>query len=187
MTTLTPGQTEPASFSAEPPGTSASGCLSSCQPLRREYLQGATYKAIAEKYQIDQRTAKRYVQLNLPLKEYEHRPYHSVLAPYSGLIRKWLLDDQLSSAQIHRRLLEKGCQCSYSLVNRAVQKILRSSGSNFSCPACVKDSNLQPQALYPNLQEKHGPVSSVAAKRTPATPISEKIKEEKHYAQHPHN
>lgn len=30
-----------------------------CQPLRREYLQGATYKALAEKYQIDQRTAKR--------------------------------------------------------------------------------------------------------------------------------
>ena len=30
-----------------------------CQSLRREYLQGATYKALAEKYQIDQRTAKR--------------------------------------------------------------------------------------------------------------------------------
>ena len=182
MITPTPGQDEPASFAFQPPDTSGSDCLSSCQPLRREYLQGATYKAIAEKYQIDQRTAKRYVQLNLPLEEYEHRPYHSVLAPYSGLIRKWLFDDQLSSAQVHRKLLEKGCQCSYSLVNRAVQKILR---SNDSCTASGKTSTVQTTCHTRPME--HIPEKAAAANRTPATPISVKIKEEKHYAQHPHN
>ena len=35
--------------------------------IRRDYLDGMTYKDIAGKYYIDQRTAKRYVEKNLPL------------------------------------------------------------------------------------------------------------------------
>ena len=58
--------------------------------IRLDYLGGMTYRAIAEKYQIDQRTARRYVQNNLPLSEYEHRTYPSALDPYKPLIRKWL-------------------------------------------------------------------------------------------------
>ena len=58
--------------------------------IRLDYLGGMTYRAIAEKYRIDPRTARRYVQNNLPLSEYEHRTYPSALDPYKPLIRKWL-------------------------------------------------------------------------------------------------
>ena len=153
-----------------------SGLFQSCQPLRREYLQGATYKAIAEKYQIDQRTAKRYVQLNLPLEEYEHRPYSSVLNRYMDHIRKWIFQDHLSSAQIHRTLLENGCHCSYSLVNRAVQRILRNE--------CSSDlsygSTISLGELGDNRQTmQHSSTNTVK-------PLSEKIQEERIYAEHSH-
>lgn len=66
------------------------------QPIRQDYLNGMTYKAISLKYQIDVRTAKRYVQLNLPLSDLEQRPFSSVLDPYKkqidyGFLRKKLM------------------------------------------------------------------------------------------------
>ena len=65
------------------------------EQIRLDYLNGMTYKAIAKKYMIDQRTAKRYVEENLPLCQLEHRPYASKLDPYESFIRKTLADYEM--------------------------------------------------------------------------------------------
>ena len=64
------------------------------QTIRQDYLNGLTYKAISMKYKIDVRTAKRYVQLNLPLSDLEQRPFSSVLDPYKSKIDNWLAKEK---------------------------------------------------------------------------------------------
>ena len=152
------------------------GSSDTCHQLRMEYLKGATYKALAEKYQIDQRTARRYVQLNLPFEEYEHRPYKSVLTAHKHFIRKWVLEEGASSACIHRRLLEAGCQCSYSLVNRFVQQIRKSAPT----PAASKDT------AYISAPLNHRQLLKTVISGENMKTIIDKGREEKIHAQHKH-
>lgn len=95
------------------------------EQIRSDYLNGMTYKAIAEKYQIDQRTAKRYVEQNLPLSQLEHRPYTSILDPYEPMIRSMLADGPVFAKTIYRKLREAGYPGGYTIVNRRVQQIIR--------------------------------------------------------------
>lgn len=92
--------------------------------LTREYQSGLTYKAIAEKHYIDQRTAKRYVQLNLSLEEYEHRPYSSILDPYKEQIRQAIEPGDYSVKEIFEDLKQKGYTGSYSLLYRFIREQL---------------------------------------------------------------
>lgn len=95
------------------------------QPIRQEYLGGMTYKAIAIKYQIDVRTAKRYAQLNLPLSELEQRPFTSILDPYKLKINVWLSKEKIYASTIFDWLISEGCDCGYTLVNNYVQEKIR--------------------------------------------------------------
>ena len=91
-------------------------------PIREDYLSGMSFSAIAEKYAIDPRTAKRYAINNLPLEHLDSRPFTSVLDPYKGLIDKWLLNGRIFATTIHDRLIEQGCICGYTIVNDYVRK-----------------------------------------------------------------
>lgn len=95
------------------------------QPIRQDYLDGMTYKAIAIKYQIDERTAKRYVQLNLPLSELEQRPFTSILDPYKPQIDVWLTTEKIYASTIYDWLISEGCNCGYTIVNKYVQEKIR--------------------------------------------------------------
>lgn len=94
-------------------------------PIRKDYLNGMTYKAISVKYQIDVRTAKRYVQLNLPLSDLEQRPFSSVLDPYKPQIDQWLSKEKTYASTIYDWLLSEGCNCGYTIVNKYVQEKIR--------------------------------------------------------------
>ena len=74
--------------------------------IKQDYLNGMTYKSIAEKYHIDQRTAKRYVSENLLLSEYEHRSYTSALDLYKPIIRAWLSQGPVYASVIRNWILE---------------------------------------------------------------------------------
>ena len=91
-------------------------------PIRHDYLAGMSFSAIAEKYLIDPRTAKRYALNNLPLEHLESRPFSSVLDPYKSLIDDWLANGRIFATIIHDRLIELGCMCSYTTVNDYVRK-----------------------------------------------------------------
>lgn len=95
------------------------------QAIRQDYINGLSYKAISIKYQIDARTAKRYVQQNLPLSELEQRPFSSVLDPYKPKIDAWLSQNKVYSTTIYDWLLSTGCRCGYTIVNNYVQKKIR--------------------------------------------------------------
>lgn len=92
------------------------------QPIRQDFLNGMSYTAIASKYSIDPRTAKRYVINNLPLDELDKRPFYSVLDPFKDQIDRWLLNGPIFARTIHDRLIECGCKCGYTIVNDYVRK-----------------------------------------------------------------
>jgi len=93
--------------------------------IKKDHLNGMSYAAIGRKYSIDQRTARRYVLLNLPLSDYEKRPFESKLDPYKETIDEWLSRGSAYAATIHRRLAEEGCECGYTIVNDYVRQRLR--------------------------------------------------------------
>ncbi len=95
------------------------------QSIRQDYLKGMTYKAISLKYQIDVRTAKRYVQLNLPLSDLEKRPFSSVLDPYKKQIDLWLSVEKTYASTVYDWLVSQGCNCGYTIVNKYVQEKIR--------------------------------------------------------------
>ena len=90
-------------------------------PIRQDYLAGMSFTAIGEKYAIDPRTAKRYALNNLPLEHLDCRPFSSILDPYKSLIDQWLLNGRIFATLIHDRLVERGCKCSYTIVNDYVR------------------------------------------------------------------
>lgn len=94
--------------------------------LRKEWLQGMSFKQLASKYQMDPRTAKRYVIMNLSISELGRRN-KSCLDPSRARIEKWLYEDKISIAQIHRRLNEQGVKCAYTTVNDYISKIRKST------------------------------------------------------------
>ena len=94
-------------------------------PIRKDYLSGMSFSAIAEKYAVDPRTAKRYALDNLPLEYLDSRPFSSVLDPYKELIDQWLLNGRIFATLVHDRLIEQGCVCGYTIVNEYVRKKIR--------------------------------------------------------------
>ena len=86
------------------------------EPIRQDYLNGMSFKDIARKYYIDQRTAKRYALNNLPLCELDHRTYPSILDPYEPIIRGMLEKQPVFARTIYKVLREHGYSGSYSLV-----------------------------------------------------------------------
>ena len=130
------------------------------QPIRMDRLRGMTYKAIAEKYGIDQRTAKRYADGNLPLDELDHRPFSSMLDPYDAEIRRLLRDGPVFSKEIYRHLRTLGYEGGYTIVNRKVQQIIQEHES---------------AGLYPKDRKRHRISSELL-------PLTERINEEKRHA-----
>jgi hypothetical protein len=126
------------------------------EAIRLDYLNGMTYKAIAEKYGIDQRTAKRYVEKNLPLSEYEHRSYKSGLDPYKHLIWEWMKEGPIYASVIYDWLTEQGYRGSYSIVNRYIQSLVQEN---------------EKKGLYPSGMRRK--------KVLPSLSMEEKIREEK--------
>ena len=120
--------------------------------LRRDYLRGMSYQAIAEKYRIDKRTAKRYVDKNLPFAEYEHRPYHSNLDPYKPAIDNWLSREPIFASTIHEWLVSRGYSGSYSIVNRYVQKVILANEARGVYPPHTRKSRQAPEHII--IQEK---------------------------------
>lgn len=104
------------------------------EQIRQDWLDGMSYKAIADKYQIDQRTAKRYVQGNLPLEDLEHRPYTSILDDFEPLIRAALHEHPVSAKAIYRMLRAEGFQGGYTIVVRRVGQIIEENELNGKYP-----------------------------------------------------
>ena len=129
-------------------------------PIRMDRLRGMTYKAIAAKYGIDQRTAKRYAEQNLPLAQLDHRPYYSVLDEYEPVIRLMLRDGPVFARTVFARLRELGYTGGYTIVNRKVQQIIRENESLGLYPADTRRTHRAPAAL----------------------PLTQRIKEEQQYA-----
>lgn len=94
------------------------------EQLRAEWMQGMSFTQIACKYQVDPRTAKRYVVMNLSISELGRRN-KSRLDMYRGAIEDWLREEGITVAQIHRRLNAQGVKCAYTTVHDYVDKIRR--------------------------------------------------------------
>lgn len=116
-------------------------------PIRLDRLRGMTYTAIAEKYGIDQRTAKRYAEQNLPLSELEHRPFFSILDEYEPVIRLMLRDGPVFARTVYARLRELGYTGGYTIVNRRVQQIISENDSLGLYPADARRTRNIPPAL----------------------------------------
>lgn len=114
------------------------------EAIRQDYFNGMTYKAIAEKYGIDQRTAKRYVEKNLPLSEYEHRSYKSGLDPYKHLIRDWMKEGPIYASVVYDWLTEQGYRGSYSIVNRYIQSLVQENEKNGLYPSGIRRKKVLP-------------------------------------------
>ena len=133
------------------------------EQIRSDYLNGMTYKAIAEKYQIDQRTAKRYVEQNLPLSQLDHRPYASILDPYEPMIRSMLADGPVFAKTVYLKLREAGYPGGYTIVNRRVRQIIQENES---------------AGLYPPYSPRSGKLASAD---TEIPSIADRIREENDY------
>ena len=129
-------------------------------PIRMDRLRGMTYKAIAEKYGIDQRTAKRYADGNLPPDNLVHRPYPSLLDDYDAEIRLLLRDGPVFSKDIYRHLRTLGYKGGYTIVNRKVQQIILEYES---------------AGLYPKDQRRQRPSPELLS-------LTERIRKEKCHA-----
>ena len=133
------------------------------EQIRSDYLNGMTFKAIAQKYQIDQRTAKRYAEQNLPLSQLEHRPYTSILDPYEPAIRNMLANGPVYAKTIYRKLREEGYSGGYTIVNRRVRQIIQENES---------------AGLYQTNSPKAEKLSS---EENYISPIADRIREENDY------
>ena len=131
-------------------------------PIRQDYLNGMTYNAISVKYQIDVRTAKRYVQLNLPLSDLEQKPFSSVLDSYKPQIDQWLSTEKTYASTIYDWLLSNGCKCGYTIVNKYVQEKIQEY-ENMGCynPSSKKVRHLpvQSSVLNKSMEEKNYVIS----------------------------
>ena len=134
------------------------------EQLRAEHMKGMTYKAIAEKYFIDQRTAKRYVELNLPLSELYSRTYVSILDPYKSYIDIWVTKGNRQFRQLYEDLKARGYTGSYHLMYRYARKAIDALPAARDIPG---------EEIAENIPQK----TSVRTK-----PIASRIEEEKKYA-----
>ena len=135
------------------------------EQIRRDYLNGMTYKEIAKKYYIDQRTAKRYADHNLPLSELEHRSYPSILDPYEPFIRSILQTGPVFAKTIYKALRENGYNGSYTLVNRRVQQIIRENeAAGLYPPDVPRSKNISTKSI--SITERIRKENEYAARRT---------------------
>lgn len=137
------------------------------EQLRREHMMGMTFKAIAEKYYMDQRTAKRYVEMNLPLSELEHRSYTSKLDPYKPVIDEEIQKDGSKYKSLYDSLKENGYTGSYHLLYRYVRRRI------------VELEEMSHAAA--SLASPESMISAVAGPADPVT-IEERIRKEKEHA-----
>jgi len=137
------------------------------QQLRREHMMGMTFKAIAEKHYMDQRTAKRYVEMNLPLSELEHRSYTSKLDPYKPVIDKEIQKDGWKYKSLYDSLKENGYTGSYHLLYRFVRRRI-----------------LELEEMKPATASQASEESTISAVTGPADPVTieERIRKEKEHA-----
>ena len=138
------------------------------EQLRREHMMGMTFKAIAEKYYMDQRTAKRYVEMNLPLSELEHRSYTSKLDPYKPVIDEEIQKDGWKYKSLYDSLKENGYTGSYHLLYRYVRRRI------------IELEEINPPAAVPQTPSE-GMISVVTGPANPGT-IEERIRKEKEHA-----
>lgn len=137
------------------------------QQLRREHMMGMTFKAIAEKHYMDQRTAKRYVEMNLPLSELEHRSYTSKLDPYKPVIDEEIQKDGWKYKSLYDSLKENGYTGSYHLLYRFVRRRI-----------------LELEEMKPATASQASEESTISAVTGPADPVTieERIRKEKEHA-----
>lgn len=138
------------------------------EQLRREHMMGMTFKAIAEKHYMDQRTAKRYVEMNLPLSELEHRSYTSKLDPYKPFIDDEIQKEGWKYKPLYDSLKENGYTGSYHLLYRYVRKRIIEL-EEINLPAA------EPQTPSEDM------ISAVTVPADPCT-IEERIRKEKEHA-----
>lgn len=88
--------------------------------IRNDFSKGLSYVEIGKKYNIDQRTAKKYANS-------EHRPVYelsapkpSKLDPYKTQIDLWLEEAPYSAVRIMEKLEEIGCDCKYTIIRQYV-------------------------------------------------------------------
>lgn len=137
------------------------------EEIRRNWLAGMTYKAIAEKYQIDQRTAKRYVEGNLPLRNLEQRPYASMLDRYDPLIRAALAEKPVSAQAVYRMLQQEGYRGGYTIVIRRVRRIIEENELSGRYPPDAPRSRQLPdkETLLQRIREEQNHAASRTRKR----------------------
>lgn len=88
--------------------------------IRNDFSKGLSYVEIGKKYNIDQRTAKKYANS-------EHRPVYelsapkpSKLDPYKTQIDLWLEEAPYSAVRMMEKLEEIGCDCKYTIIRQYV-------------------------------------------------------------------
>ena len=137
------------------------------EDIRHDRLGGMTYRAIAEKYGIDQRTAKRYAEGNLPLSELERRPFPSILDPYDPLIRAALQEKPVSAKAIYRLLREQGYQGGYTIVVRRVRRVIDENTFSGRYPPDLPRTGKLPdkETLQKRIMEEKNYAASRARKR----------------------
>lgn len=136
------------------------------EQLRLEHMNGMTYKAIAEKYYIDQRTAKRYVLNNLPISELEHRGFASILDPYKPIIDEWIQSGQRKYKTLYEDLKSLGYTGSYHLMYRYARKQTDELAVQLKC-----EEHLQAN------------ITTTSGAKIPTIPdINSRIEKEKKYA-----
>lgn len=137
------------------------------EQIRQDWLGGMSYKAIADKYRIDQRTARRYVQGNLPLENLNHRPFTSILDEYEPLIRAALYDHPVSARAVYRMLCEEGYQGGYTIVVRRVRRIIEENELSGRYPQSASRARCLPdrETLLHRIREEEKHAASRTRKR----------------------
>ena len=86
--------------------------------IRSDRKKGLSYAAIARKYNIDPRTAKKYAESDtMPIYGLSE-PKASKLDPYKHQIDLWLEEAPYSAVRIYEKLVEQGFPGKYSIVKR---------------------------------------------------------------------
>ena len=86
--------------------------------IRSDRKKGLSYAAIARKYNIDPRTAKKYAESDTMPTYDLSGPKTSKLDPYKHQIDLWLEEAPYSAVRIYEKLVEQGFPGKYSIVKR---------------------------------------------------------------------
>ncbi len=84
--------------------------------------QGYSHREIGRRLGLDRRTVKKYI-VSQELPRYRGGPRGSKLAPYHGMIRDWLGQEDYTAQRLHRMVTEQGYAGSYETVKRYVRRV----------------------------------------------------------------